>query len=247
MKTILCLLGFLTVVSSCKQKEASGPINHATAVTLVVDPTDRREEWPTANPLLLLFNCEPHPEAACEFRLAAITDKRLNRSYNSRLPDASVGEDRNLDDDPQYRNRQILTFYASVRKNVADAYQYFDTTNAMEYSECWRTISDAIRELMQSTCVNKYLINASDLMERSDILDAYREARGGAVLAIANKLDAAEQLPSDLRGITIFFTYQPKTRTEDTRFAIMLAAYKKILEKRGAKIKVQATNAVYEP
>ena len=216
-----------------------------TAIIVIIDPTNKKQIWPTANPILKLYTLERFPNAECSFELLSITDKKLNPSFHSYLADNNTTELENTEDDPQFRNKKIVQFYGLVRDNFNDAYSFFDTTQPRSYSECWLTITKGLSELTQKKADSKYLIIASDLMEKSDILNTYIECGRSSVQTIAQKLQKVYPVPTDLHGITVYIVYQPKDRNDDSRFNKMFEVYKSLLGSNGAILKAQATNTIY--
>ena len=235
---------FMTTIS-CVHTGDNEPGAHSTTISVIIDPTDKREIQPAINPILVLFNCQQYTNDACSFRLSAITDKKLNPTYSTSLPDAATTERLNEADDAQFRNKMIIQFYAAIRRKFEEAYKQFDTTRKMAHSECWATINAELHVLSENKSTRRFLIVASDLMERSDV-DAYKDINENNIKLITNKFYSNSQPPQSLQGITIFFIYQPRTRKEDKQFATMINIYKRLLGERGAKIIVQATNTLYE-
>ncbi len=243
MKKILwCLLA----LASCDHKQQSNREQYSTAVAVVIDFTDRRAIWPADTPTLALFACKQHPDAACSFNLYPITDKKINPVFSSYLQNGAATERLNTEDDVQFRNKRIVGFYRAVGKNYADCYRTFDTTKSFAYSEVWATICTALEQLAKSKCKAKYLIINSDLMERSDICDAYHLSSHITTADVAKKLNNAYKVPAHSEDIQVIFLFRPRTRAEDKQYTKMLEVYKVLLQNSATAIQVQANNTNYQ-
>jgi hypothetical protein len=145
----------------------------------------------------------------------------------------------NSDEDPQFRNRNVVAFYSTVRRAMNDFYSHTDTAQSLSNSECFRTIADELSFLSENNSNERILIIASDLMDKSDLLDCYT-ANLSNPEQIAKQLDQANLLPQNLTGINIIFLFNPRDRNEDQKFSLIVEAYKILLRAKGAEIKVQA-------
>lgn len=83
-------------------------------------------------------------------------------------------------------------------------------------------------------------------MEKSDIYNAYKQLSHMTAEAIACKFQSAIAVPKNLKGINIFFVFQPKTREEGKYYSKMLEVYKQLLQSAGAIIHVQANNTEFK-
>ena len=148
-------------------------------------------------------------------------------------------EKENSEDDPQFRNRNVAAFYTTVRRAMNDFYSQTDTNQSLSNSECYRAIAGELTFLAESKADERILIIASDLMEKSDLMDCYTANLTNSK-QIASTLDQANLLPQNLTGITIILFFNPRDRKEDQTFSLMAEAYKILLQSKGAEIKVQA-------
>jgi hypothetical protein len=237
------LISLLTLVLACNQKPISPHGSNAgpgsTTVSLVIDVTDPRSYLPPPDAVLAQYQCKQNPDAECIFRLRAITDMRLSAIQSLRLPDALSGDFKNKDDDSQFRARGILAFYNSVRSMLHKLYAQFDSIRTLKNSECFRIIANELSFLSQSKSTRRILLVASDLLEKSDLLDSYREDISNSQ-KVAHKLDSAGLLPRSLTGISVVFVFSPRNRLEDQQFYALSEAYKALMEQKGAKVSIQA-------
>lgn len=240
MKKLLFYLTVSSLLQACDIKTAK--INKqqpATAVSVVLDITDPRAYWPTADQLLQMYQAKVEPNAEWLFRLKTISDKRLTPIITYHLADAESMEKENSESDPQFRNKNIAAFYSTVGKSLKDFYSRTDTTQSLSNSECYRAIVDELRFLAENKSDRRILIVASDLREKSDLMDSYTASLINPK-AQAEKLNRVYPVPENLVGVTVVFLFNPKDRTEDQTFSLLVEIYKSLLQSTGAEIKVQA-------
>lgn len=241
MKSLLIYITAFSLFVSCKQDPKTNDSSKPSSVSISVlfDITDPKLFVVAPDQILQLFNCEENPTAEFAFHLKAISDKRLNPRTIYHLANASTTDKKNYQRDPQNRNRNISAFYNTVRKSLNDFYSQTDTSNHMQNSECFKGISDELILLAKDTSKQKTLIAFTDLRERGNLLDSYSEDISQP-MKIAEKLDSVyPRLPS-LKGIKVFFIFNPHTRKEDNAFSFMAEAYKILLQKKGAVVSIQA-------
>ncbi|MEK7585796.1 MAG: hypothetical protein AAB477_00985 [Patescibacteria group bacterium] len=240
MKNIFFYVIACCFLTTCDVKPRANNQQHSTiAVSVILDVTDPRSYWPGPDQLLQLFHFKQTPEAEGLFRLRTISDKRLTPIISYRLADAQSMEKENRDDDPQFRNKNVVAFYNTVRKSMNDFYSQADTTQSLSNSECYRAITDELTFLSETKSDQRTLIIASDLMEKSDLQDCYTANLSNSK-AIATLFEKANLLPQNLSEITVIFLFNPRDRNEDKKFSLMVEAYKILLLSKGAEIKVQA-------
>jgi hypothetical protein len=231
--SILCIVG---CSPSDTQKQHEG-----TFVSLVVDRTDSFKSNPIPDPILELYHCDAMPDAECLFRFCTISDKRLTPIKQYHLPTIQESDRANKKDDPQFRNKMILAFYEEVRETINDF--NIQKKKALGNSECYITITQELKYLAQSKCQNKILIVFSDLMENAS-LNSYKSELYNTK-SISNKLLKLNSIPENLKGVVVYFVYEPYNRLIEEKYLLMTQAYKLILEPKGAKVIIQASNTDY--
>ncbi len=218
---------------------------NTTAIATILDVTDKKKLWPLADPILQIFHCDKSPDDEYYFHLSIISDKKLNPVRNVHLPPAGEIETQNTSEDPQFRNKAVVQFYRNVREAFTTTYAEFDTTKAVDYSECFSSICQQLQWLQQTRTVHKYLLIYSDLNEKSNLYNAYRGISNADTITLVKLFEATTLLPNQLNGITVYFVYQPITREEDERFGLMSSIYRQLLIKHGASVIIQANNKTY--
>jgi hypothetical protein len=240
MKNKLIYIISIIFLVACDAKPDKQNIQPSSVTASVIfDITDPRNYWPGTDQLLQLYHFKQTPDGEGLFRLRTISDKRLTPVISYHLLDAKSMEKDNGDEDPQFRNRNVVAFYTTVRRAMNDFYSHADTTQSLTNSECFRAITDELTFLSERKADERILIIASDLMERSDLMDCYT-ANLSNPEAIAKQLDRANLLPQNLTGITVIFLFNPRDRNEDQKFSLISEAYKILLQVKGAEIKIQA-------
>lgn len=212
-------------------------------IYVIRDITDFHVLKPEANSILGLYDLSKHKGVEVNFRYREISDKVLMPAVNLRLPDKSVTDRENRKNEALYREKLILNFYDIVRKTLITGHLENDSS-FLDNSECFKTISSELNLLVQSNSENKILLVFSNLFENSAIISVYRDKNRliQSPSKIRDRFERCHLLPENLKGIKVFFVFQPVTREEDFQYLKMIDVYKELLEPRGAIVKVQANN-----
>ena len=248
MKRILHLMFLSLFLFECKNTTPVMP-HRSVDITALIDVTDQLTVLPQPEAILKLYDFDSDRNINASFKICSITDRQLNPEKDIYLPNSSVTEKDNVQDDPYYREKLVLLFYNGVRKAIND----FITTNkndsSLNHSECFRTIADELSNMKNNQAQKKILLIFSDLQENSELFDCYKirgqellNKKQGEVLKI---FEQANLLPNVLKGTIAIFVYAPKNREEDQRYMNMVSVYKKLLESKGAIVKVQANSDVF--
>jgi len=243
MKKLIVLCSLIIGLTNCNSFKANRiEKEHSEIIAIVADVTNKRLIWPSATATLSMFRCDEQPDEACTFILTAISNKQINPVFSCILPDATTTEKRNYNDDAQFRKKCILTFYHQIGNAYRNFYSMFDTTQTLDHSEVFATLSSTLHELVADSSDEKILVMYSDLLEKSSYGNAYTNFTRLPVSTIAERFNATGLLPNSLKGITVVVVYNTTGRADDARFIRMYSAYKLLLEQRGAIVKEQANN-----
>lgn len=238
MKHILPLL-LISTFMSCKNNKVSILPNSSKSVSVVFDVTDEHLLKPTANALMPMFGFSQTPNGAASFRIGAITNKKLNPVYACSIANGTVTEQQNTTNDPLHRSKCIAAFYERTQQLLSKIL-LDDSTLELSNTECAFVIGRELQHLSNDTSQQKILVVFGNLMEKSELFNAYQ------TLPLQNDLTAlleqSKYFPEKLHGITVFFVFQPKDRSEDKRYMSLVTAYKVLLEKKGAKVIIQAND-----
>jgi len=240
MKKLMPLIPSIIFIMSCGENTNTNTDQPSTtAVSVLLDVTDPRAYWPSLTDIQSLFHCKETPNAECLFRLRIITDKKLAPVIKYRLADAQSLEKDNTEDDPQFRDKSIETFYRMIQKGMKDFYSSNDTTHSAANSECFRVIADELSTLSSIQHGERILVVVSDLLEKSDLADFYGKSSRD-LRAIVERLDKTRLLPNDLSNVRIIFLFNPHNRKEDQAFSFSSEVYQQLLQSKHAIVKVQA-------
>jgi hypothetical protein len=234
----------IVLLASCQLNTHSSKHYGHSEIRLLIDVTDKKLVWPTANSILNVFNCPQNPNESYGLKLCVISDKIHNESFSCELPDVEETERENKFDDPQHRNKHIQAFYQNVRNTLNSFYKKYDTTKPLSHSECWASICTQLQQLSEDTMsTRKVLIIYSDLLEKSTA-NAYTQLAEKSITSFGKALTALHPLPGDLSSITIVVIYRPETREVDKKFSLAYSVLKNLVEAKGGKIYTQSTNNI---
>ncbi len=247
MKQFIGILFSWVVLSSCTNRLKQQP--NIIYVTAVVDITDHRQVYPTAESILPLFSLNTEENSEATFRICPVTDRELNPDIEFHLPNGIETEKSNSYDDPDFRKKVIVQFFSSIRKTITEFNTKVKSDTSVAHSECFKCISNELQNLVQHKSNKGVLVVYSDLQENSAIFTCYNRSNQKLLISnpenIAGVFEKTDLLPKDLKNITVSFVYNPVSREDDIHFMAMLKVYKKLLISRGAKVSVSASNPTY--
>jgi hypothetical protein len=205
------------------------------AVAVIADTTDRINVTISSKPLLQLYELDKVADNEALFRFKVIKNVKLVPVTTYHLPPTTEYESKG---DPQAHNRAVLNFYSLIDKTI-DSFQLLASkSKELANSECFFAIAEELSFLAQLKYDKKVLIVVSNLFEKS-FTDVYNhEFSSDEFYEILGKNSEL----GELNGIEIYFVFNPEQdRKADWRFRIIVMAYKKFLENRGALVHIQAT------
>ncbi len=246
MKTLVITLFILAGALSFEAcKKTSNEQHWSTKIVVIEDLTDSFQITPPPDPILALYDFKRHPEQEASFDIAFITDMQLNPVAHLHLNDGITSEAENTSDDAQFREKQITAFYAKARQAFTSSRERFSGRRGRNRSEVFCSIISQLRQLAASHYRQKRVVVLSDLNEHSEAFSTYNSANRKQLAeepeAVGALLSERCPLPNNLKGISIVFVYQPRTKEDDMRFMDWVGVYQRLLEKRGARISFQAS------
>lgn len=246
MKKLLALLVpvFVFLFEACV--DTNEELKRTVNVTVICDLTDPQNLLPIAEPILKLLEFNRYKNTEASLKICPITDKNLNPAEEFHLADCSVTEKDNDNGDPYHREKIIVTFYDEVKRAFASFVTGLTPDSSLQHSECFSTIAGELQLMNSTKGVRNYLLLFTDLQENSSLYNCYSFANQKLLIqhpdTVVELFNATHLLPNDLNNTKVIFVYQPRTREDDNRFNAMLKIYRKLLEPRGAIVKVQANN-----
>ena len=247
MKTyLITMLLFIAVfINSCDKK----PEHYTSSLTVLVDITNRREVLPAAEILLTFYDFAKGRNKEVFFRITTTTDKLLNPVAEHYLASGNETEKDNQFDDPDYREKLVLSFYSDVRQSVGAFNTNAQQDTILKHSECFRSIAGELARMKENKADKNLLVIYGDLSENSDLFSVYGKRVTGYVFkhpdSALQKFETTGLLPQDLSGFTVMIIFQPIDRDQDKLFNVMAGLYKKMLTARGAKVIIRSDNPKY--
>ena len=242
-----CLLLLLLTLFSCNRKK-----HHLARVTvsMLFDISDTNRIIPDPNSLLSLYNFKENICHAVTFRKSYISDIENTGEEEFSLEDRIIEEKAgNYYDDPNFRKKQIVSFQQDIANALANIslYKYSEKPE----TKCFEKVCMELNKLKKCPGTEKYLIISSDMIEHSNIYNGYNselyetlnldEKKGMEM--ILDEFDD-DDLPSNLKGISVYILFEPKTTNEDMLFKAFTAVYQKLLEERGASVFIKSSNII---
>src|SRR5438045_1301623 len=105
--SLLFIICFLTACS----KEPNKQTVHDSRISVIHDITDPLQCVPAADPILALYDFEHDKDQEAHFRLVLISDKKLNPVEEIRIDNGTVSEQKNTNEETDYREQLIYSFY----------------------------------------------------------------------------------------------------------------------------------------
>ncbi len=243
MKIYQLIIIFFSILS-CNTGEEKG-YSESTAVSTLLDITDKHALIPDETPILNLYNMKANKDHEAIYRCTYTTDKAYNPVGICILKSKAETDAENTTDDVFHREKCVLNFYEGVKQEIKQRNTESSHDTILAHSECLKTIAMELHTLTELRYKRKFLLVYSDLSENSRIFNCYKMGNDNPELLfkkVAKVFSGTQLLPKSLTGITIYFIYQPKDRQEDTRYQIMSDVYRRLLEERGATVIITTTS-----
>ncbi|MFA6924737.1 MAG: hypothetical protein WC223_10860 [Bacteroidales bacterium] len=236
MKTtnlLISALAILFVFAGCTTINFKPQTN---AVSVVVDLTDQFIAKPKPDEILSFLNSGKNIWDGRIFNLRYIT----NVSYNPMF-EKKIEEQNELLGNRYDRPKKVKQYNDEVKEIIISSATKEDI--GRDNSEVWFSIATELNQLSQSGADKKVLLVYSDLMENSKRMSFY--ANDTWNLLKSNPIEIKEYFDSlvklgDLKGVMVYFIYQPKNTTDDENFRIASQLYKSMLEAKGATVHISA-------
>lgn len=232
---------FITAIFIYSCMGTSRIVDASTCISLVEDTTDKVSVMPQANAILRLYQLDKYPDQEAIFRFKVIKNVKLIPVTTYHLMDAENMRD---DGDPQARNKAVVKFYDEITSEIKKFQKATNEKSELPNSECLFSIKEELWYLSSVKCARKILIVCSNLFEKS-FIDLYKQNLSAG--ALSKLFEKTYPLPNNLKGLQVFFVFDPGgNRVEDQRYQTVAEAYKILLEARGATVSVQADANQFE-
>lgn len=247
MKYYLAVMASMILLISCqkghKEKETK------VSVSIIMDITDPHQLHPEVESIIPMFGLQDDINRSVLFRISPLTDRQLNPVREIRLKDGIASEKDNAGDDDNFRKRQIIHFYDTVRKSIAQENFSAATDTSLSYSECYMTILKELLKAKPSRIDTAIILAFSDLKEKSSIYNIYTAENRNTLFQhpenVARIFEQSLKIPDSIKHTTLILVYNPKSREDDEVYMKLTEVYRRIFEPRGVTILIQASSKSY--
>lgn len=182
-------------------------------------------------------------------RYQEILDKQITPVRVLHLASEAETDARNKNDLPLYREHVVLRFMDTIQKTLCPSPATGDS-GRLGHSEIFHVLAHHLSLLTERQALMKREFIYSDLQEHSALFDSY--SKDGQQLltlhldSIIHLFKTQRLLPTRLTGIRVYFIYEPRSREDDRKYALMVDVYRRLLEPLGARVIQQAQNKSFE-
>lgn len=248
MKQVIIYTVCTLIACACNE---SGIRDRHTAVSAIVDITDKRVLYPTPSSIIPLFGLGTDESQKATFRLSTLSDRELAPDIEIRLASGTESDKENINEDIHFRKRQIVVFYKTLTDTIASFVRAIaDNDSTLDHSECFKGIAGELAKLVAAKADKGVLLVFSDVQENSVFFNCYDKASQDMLSDEPQKVvdifERTKLLPLSLNNITVIFVYAPVSRDDDARFMRMVSIYRTLIEKRGATVHITAQNQNYQ-
>lgn len=182
-------------------------------------------------------------------RYQEILDKQITPVSVLQLPSEAETDARNKNDLPLYREHVVVWFMDTIQKTLQLS-PATDDSGRLGHSEIFHVLAHHLSLLTERQATIKRVFVYSDLQEHSALFDSY--SKDGQQLltlhldSVVRLFKTRHLLPPRLTSIRVYFIYEPRSREDDRKYALMVDVYRRLLEPLGARVIQQAQNKSFE-
>ncbi len=230
ISTILVIIGGAIFLLSFKFKEPG-----TTEVSVFRDLTEKHLSQPSDKEIIDVYQLHENRWKGGIFRFSNVTDVSFNQWQEVNIDPVNQWLSNELE-----RRQQVKKFEDTISFIISSSDK---DSIGKEYSSVYFPIVAELNRLSQSKSETKKLLVYSDLMENE--LDVSLYAKGVFDLLRSNpdsleSIFEKKQPLSDLKGIEVYFIYQPADVKKDKEFRIVSAFYKELFEEKEATVFIKA-------
>lgn len=227
--TILITIAIIALIIACNSQNQS-----TTEIVVLHDITDMHIAQPNAEEMLSLFDLQNKWNGGV-FQFTDLTDVSYNQTKQAKLEPQDKWLSNEFD-----REKELNKFKNDVTEIINNEAK--DKTEKIN-SAIYFPIANELNKLKNSKSQKRILIVYSDLMENTEELSFYKKNDFEKLKTNPEQIREIfeKQITLDsLNGIEVYFIYQPAENNNDQKFQIISGFYKKLLEDKGAKVKISA-------
>ena len=235
MKTILCILGTLLILSLPLVWLAKTSHTLKTNISVISDHTDIFIATPKVEEIKSKYNLKNSIWDEGIFRLIDVTDLNINKVQQTKLESENF-----LLGNKYKRIKKVDSFYSNINTIITNS---LNEPIGKDNSAIYIPIVKELNQLSQSNAQTKILFIYSDLMENTNEISFYDESTFKNIKnnpeIIRRNFNSQMKLPK-LTGIKIYIIYQPNNTKQDKDFKIVSDFYKSLFESKGASVEITA-------
>ena len=207
----------------------------STTVSVLWDKTDTLLSNPDVSKIVGLYDLTTNRWNGGYFSYASITDVDFNQRLSTQLIPDNLWSGNELK-----RKKQVQLFFQTVDSILHQS----ETIKAGRlHSSIYRSVINEMVRLQSEPSNSHLLLLYSDLQENSDLFNIYDKSSLHQLMSkpelIKAMFEKAMPIP-DLKGITIYILFQPKSQEDNRIFNSMSGLYRDLLVKHGAIVLIQA-------
>jgi hypothetical protein len=211
----------LLLCLGCREEVPTKPAWH---IIVLIDETGGLSSLPDPENLFSLIALDKKPEQSILIEVRLISDIDQNAGIIFTLP---AGDP--LNSTPDNRKAKIKSF----KRKITEYIHSLDTNAVKGHTVLHRSIVSAISTLVKSNAEHRHLYVTSDLME-NDIVSFYDPPTWQKVMndptTIEQQLLRDTPLPKSLGGISIIFSFTPRSYEQTVQYRYASKLFKHLYE-----------------
>lgn len=207
---------------------------HETTFSIMRDITEPQELHLDPTELIEQLDLNQHKHDAFTFRFIDLSDVSMNQITQFSLKASPVLLSNEIARDKEVKEMEstILAHLNNVDQDLL----------GRSHSSIYLPVAKELMILGSSGSDRKVLVVYSDLLENTDQLSFYKEQSTAMLQSnpkgIKSIFESIQPLP-DLKGIQVYFVYQPNSQNADILYKRISTIYKDILTEKGAQVYIQ--------
>jgi hypothetical protein len=228
MKTLTKAILIILLFAGC---ESNSGVNQ-TELSVIIDGTDSTIKKPKFEDFESYLALGSNNDGV-KFKVQMIGDIDFGNSFEIVIP--PKGNDDQTDEERYIRKSKFI-------KDCKAGYERIRSKATLkDFSIIYRVIAMELNRLAKSQANEKLFIISSDLMEKSDFYNIYKEHDKNLLLEtpedVKNFFIKQVQIDS-LNGVNVVFTYQPIDFEQNKIYRTMLKIYSELITERGGRCKI---------
>ncbi len=196
--------------------------------------TENRASHLNAEQVIEQLDLNQHKHDAFTFRFINLSDVSMNQITQFSLKASPV-----LLSNEIARDKEVKEMESTILAHLNNVDQ---DSLGRSHSSIYLPIAKELTLLGSSGSDRKVLVVYSDLMENTDQLSFYNEQSTAMLQSnpkgIKSIFKSIQPLP-DLKGVQVYFIYQPSSQNADVLYKRISTIYKDLLTEKGARVYIQ--------